>query len=139
MPVPVDTQGHPLSDETLRERLELLSARLGGATVRVLAGDLPPERAGSPQSPHLAGKAADIRVPGLTTREVSEAAARSGLFDGVGHYDASPRHPAHTHVDLGGRRPDGTGRRWAVGADDTPKGWHDDGHVQAPRSKAGDS
>lgn len=50
---------------------------------------------------HAQGLAADIAVDGLTTRDVSEAAARSGLFAGVGHYDAGADAFAHTHVDIG--------------------------------------
>lgn len=49
------------------------------------------------ESRHLEGLAADITVDGLTTREVSEAAARAGLFNGVGYYDQPF---PHTHVDI---------------------------------------
>ncbi|HVK03955.1 MAG TPA: hypothetical protein VM490_10790 [Armatimonadaceae bacterium] len=73
---------------------------------------------------HARGVAADIVVDGLTTREVSEAAARSGLFDGVGHYEVAADVPAHTHVDVAGRGgPGGDARLWLVGAAGATLGW----------------
>lgn len=54
---------------------------------------------GSPNSQHLAGMAADIRVPGVDVEEVARCAERLGA-GGVGRYGT------FTHVDCG------PSRRW---------------------------
>jgi uncharacterized protein YcbK (DUF882 family) len=136
----VDFGRHTVSDPDLQSALQTLSDQTG-RTVRVTSGDRDAvENAaanGADRSAHLTGKAADITIDGLSAREASEAAARSDLFDGVGHYDGSARHGEHTHVEIGRRRADGSGRRWAEGKDGRISGWHSQSNIIVPR--VGDS
>lgn len=131
----VNYQGNTVSNEDLRNALEQLS-NTTGQTVTVHSGDRDPasnsDANGSSRSLHLDGSAADISIGNMTTREASEAAARSGLFDGVGNYDGSESYGAHAHVDLGRTRPDGSGRRWSVNTGNQTTGWFDQSNINQP-------
>ncbi|GEM_PF-3394608 len=109
-PPPVPPAPDPLSP---RQKPGCLGAIFGAKPVPVDPAVYQGRVAG--EQGHASGGAADIVVDGLTTREVSEAAARSGLFDGVGHYEADRDIGAHTHVDVTGRGPSGAARLWLVG------------------------
>lgn len=95
-------KGHPgcvLDDEFL-DRLQALRERVGRPVV-VTSGYRDPaynaQVGGVPDSLHVHGKAADIKVAGLTPEQVADAARAVG-FRGVGVYDR------HCHVDVGQRR-----------------------------------
>jgi uncharacterized protein YcbK (DUF882 family) len=138
--MPVDFGGHPVSDPKLRDALDKLSDQTG-RTVHVTSGDRTAAQnaaaGGAGGSHHLDHTAADITIDGMSTREASEAAARSDLFDGVGNYDGSAVHGAHTHVDMGGRRKDGSGRRWNENKKGQVSGWHGQTSIDTPQE--GDS
>lgn len=90
----------------LEERRGCLGSLFGGAAPR-------PRRLPDPafnqwrdsgEGQHLNGLAADILVDNLTVQETAQAAARSGLFAGVGLVGRGAASvanlPAHTHVDI---------------------------------------
>ena len=70
-----------------------------GKSIRITSGyrtvTYNKECGGIPTSHHLTGKAADIKVSGMTPLELAKAADRIG-FKGIGIY------PTFTHVDVGG-------------------------------------
>jgi RHS repeat-associated protein len=74
------------------EKLGALSTMLGRDVI-ITNGVAGRER---PDSRHPLGLAADITVPGLTSEQLAEAAARVG-FPGISTY---PSPPGHTHVDI---------------------------------------
>lgn len=61
-----------------------------GAKINVTGGDRDAAKnkreGGSSTSPHMAGHAADIKVPGMSNEDLAYAAANSGLFTGVIYY-----------------------------------------------------
>jgi uncharacterized protein YcbK (DUF882 family) len=134
--MPVDFGNHTVSDPELKKALEKLSDQTG-RTVHVTSGDRDAAQNaaanGASGSSHLSGKAADITIDGMSTREASEAAARSDLFNGVGHYDGSAQHGQHTHVDMGKRHADGSGRRWSENKNGKVSGWHNQTSIEAPQ------
>ena len=87
-------------DPKLPEALEALRA-LAGAPVVVLCGYRCPEHnrrvGGRPNSQHLLGKAADIRIAGLSLQSMYELALRIPQFagGGIGVYDRD-----FLHVDV---------------------------------------
>jgi len=91
-------------DDRLLAALEDLRRRAGQA-VLVLSGYRCPEHnrrvGGAANSQHVFGKAADIRVPGLTLQQMYELAASTPEFaqGGIGVYDRG-----FLHVDVRGHR-----------------------------------
>lgn len=83
-------------DEILLEKLQQLRDRTGKA-VQVVSGYRTPEYnrkiGGAPRSQHMEGKAADIKIKGMTPAEVALLAEQIG-FKGIGVY------PTFTHVDV---------------------------------------
>jgi len=83
-------------DEELIDKLQKLRA-LVGKSIIVNSGYRTPEYnskiGGAPKSQHMEGKAADIRVTGVTPVQVAKLAKQVG-FRGVGIYDT------FTHVDV---------------------------------------
>jgi hypothetical protein len=71
-----------------------------------------------PDSMHAKGKAADIRVQGMTARELYREAQQVGAFHGFGVDD----HRNYLHVDV---RPSSLGRisRWIYGLDGQTLPW----------------
>ncbi|SHI74741.1 Peptidase M15 [Geosporobacter subterraneus DSM 17957] len=83
-------------DEELIDKLQKLRV-LVGKPIIVNSGYRTPEYnakiGGAPKSQHMEGKAADIRVTGVTPVQVAKLAKQVG-FRGVGIYDT------FTHVDV---------------------------------------
>jgi len=65
---------------------------------------------GARASQHLAGRAADIRVPGMTAAQLEAVARRIPAIRGIGRAD----HQGYLHVDV---RPAVTLVRWCYSAD----------------------
>lgn len=88
----------------LVQRLEALREALGGRPVVIASGYRCPEYnaqlraqgvAAARRSQHLYGRAADIRVPGVSPAAVADAAERGfGFVSGIGRYGS------FTHVDV---------------------------------------
>lgn len=87
-------------DPDLVRKLQALRDKLGRPII-INSGYRTPEYnkkvGGSPNSQHMLGKAADIRVPGMTPEQVAKAAEAVG-FNGIGLYNT------FTHVDVRGWR-----------------------------------
>lgn len=104
----------------LREQLEILRAALGGRPMRIVSGYRSPGyNAALPgaarRSQHMAGRAADIKVDGLTAKAVHDKAldlVRAGVMrlGGLGSY------PTFTHIDI---RPTTRLHRWTGSRLDT--------------------
>ena|GEM_PF-4213704 len=85
-----------------------ISAHYGGAAIQVIygggfrsQGDSRLNSGMASGSLHLSGKAADIRIPGVSVAEVGRAARAAGA-GGVGYYPNPPE--SFTHVDVGAAR-----------------------------------
>jgi zinc D-Ala-D-Ala carboxypeptidase len=83
-------------DENLVEKIQKLRDYLGKPII-VVSGYRTPEYnkliGGAPKSQHMQGKAADIKVTGVSPYEVAKAAKTIG-FNGIGIY------PTFTHIDV---------------------------------------
>lgn len=92
--------GYDKIEPALVEKLEQLRKVLSDRPIHILSGCRCPTHnariGGVRNSQHIAGKAADIRVPGLTTPALHDAVVASGLFKGIGFY---PRR-GFLHVDV---------------------------------------
>jgi uncharacterized protein YcbK (DUF882 family) len=94
--------------------LEELREKLGGKPIRITSGFRCASHnaavGGAKSSQHLAGRAADITVAGLTGREIYEAARAIPAFRGFGvagnwlHVDVRPLGLARWKYDSSGRQ-----------------------------------
>ena len=80
-------------------KLEALRAALGGKPITIVSGYRSPAHnkavGGAKNSQHLRGRAADIKVEGVSPRVVADIAeAVFGWLSGIGRYDT------FTHVDV---------------------------------------
>lgn len=95
-------------DPLLIELLQKLRDKLG-KPITVTSGYRTPEYnrkiGGSPNSQHLLGKAADIKVAGVSPREVAQLAIKIG-FRGIGVYKT------FVHVDVRDRLKNTVGRKY---------------------------
>lgn len=89
-------KGEVLIADGLIEKLQALRDYLG-KPITIVSGYRSPaynkKINGSTKSQHMYGRAADIRVSGVSTEEVAKAAIKLG-FKGIGIYDT------FTHVDI---------------------------------------
>jgi len=138
----VDYQEHTVVNSELRYRLEKLGA-IVGRTVRVMGDAGFPDSSIDNRESHLSydliPNSVDMAIEGLTARETSEVAARSNLFDGVGHYCGSTERGAFTRVVLDADKTKGSGQRWIVNSTGILTDWHDQNNIYQPFAFLGDS
>jgi len=93
--------GSSLPDPEVMDKLKCIDKCNGSLPVLVTSGKRTKAQnkcvKGAPKSRHVAGKAADIAIPGKSSAEVASMASFCG-FTGISTYD--PEKGGHTHVDI---------------------------------------
>jgi Peptidase M15 len=88
-------------DPELKTKLEQLRQLVGDRKIYIVSGYRCPEHnkavGGAKNSQHLYGKAADIKIEGMTPREVYQKAEEVGFS----YIEPTEKTPSWTHVDVG--------------------------------------
>lgn len=85
----------------LKNKLEQLRKLVGNRPIKIVSGYRCPEHnkavGGVKNSQHLSGNAADIKIEGMTPREVNQKAREIGFS----YVEPTEKTPSWTHVDVG--------------------------------------